>query len=84
MAKYEFSLVLEGNIELTDEIADELFASGCSDGSPGTCDGIFVIDFHREAPSLEAAIQSAVADVERAGYQIARVELDAHSVPQTA
>lgn len=81
MAKYEFTLVLNGSLELTDEIADELFAAGCDDGTPGTCDGEFLIDFHRSAQSLEAAIQSAVADVERAGYQIERVQLDAHAVP---
>jgi hypothetical protein len=84
MAKYEFSLVLEGDIELTDEIADELFSAGCSDGSPGTSEGVFVIDFHRQAASLEAAIRTAVADVERAGYRVARVEMDAHAVPQSA
>lgn len=84
MAKYEFSLILEGSLELTDEIADELFAAGCSDGSPGACDGVFTVDFRRQSASLEAAIQTAVADVERAGYRVARVEMDAHAVPQPA
>jgi hypothetical protein len=82
MTCYDFTLVLKGDLELTEEIADELFAAGCDDGTPGTCEGEFSIDFHREAASLEAGIRSAVADVERAGYQVARVELDAHSIPE--
>src|SRR6056297_933776 len=58
MKKYEFSLVLKGPLELTEEIADRLFECGCDDGTPGTCHGLFAVDFHREAESLEAAINS--------------------------
>ena len=29
MAKYEFALILKGQYELTEEIADELFEAGC-------------------------------------------------------
>jgi hypothetical protein len=36
MRKYEFSLVVKGPLELTEEIADELFEAGCDDGTPGT------------------------------------------------
>ena len=84
MAKYEFSLILSGDLELTEEIADELFAAGCDDGTPGRFDGEFVVTFHRTADSLEAAIRSAVADVERAGHQVERVEMDAHAMPEAA
>lgn len=80
MKKYEFRVTLRGNAELTDEIADDLFAAGCSDGSPGTCDGVFAIDFRHQSPSLEAAICSSVADVERAGYRVAHVALDRHAL----
>jgi hypothetical protein len=58
-----------------------LFASGCDDGTPGTCNGVFSIDFHREAPSLEAAIQSAVKNVQAAGYEVERVEIEAAAIP---
>ena len=63
MNKYEFTLILKGSPELTEEIADELFEAGCDDGTPGTCNGVFSIDFHREADSLEAAINSAIKNV---------------------
>ncbi|MEX2142709.1 MAG: hypothetical protein WD894_25870 [Pirellulales bacterium] len=84
MTKYSFTLILAGDLELTEEIADELFAAGCDDGTPGTCNGVFSIDFHREAPSLEAAIQSTIANVKSAGYEVERVEIDAEAIPQTA
>ena len=79
MSKYDFTLILTESLELTDDLADALFAAGCDDGTPGTCNGIFSIDFHREAISLEEAIRSAIADVKTAGYQVARVEIEAEA-----
>ena len=84
MAKYEFTLVLKGAPELTEEIADRLFESGCDDGSPGTCDGVFSIDFHRTASTLEEAINSAIGNVKSAGYEVERVEIEAEAMSQTA
>ncbi|MGH8548734.1 MAG: hypothetical protein ACRERU_09085 [Methylococcales bacterium] len=77
MTKYEFTLILSETLELTEEMADELFEAGCDDGTPGTCEGVFSIDFHREASSLEEAIQSAIANVGSAGYEVKRVEMEA-------
>jgi hypothetical protein len=82
MAKYEFTLILKGSPELTDEIADRLFESGCDDGSPGTCDGVFSIDFHRTASTLEEAINSAITNVKSAGHEVERVEIEAGAMPQ--
>jgi len=84
MTKYEFTLILKGSLELTEEIADELFAAGCDDGTPGTCNGIFSIDFHREARSLEEAIRLAIENVKFAGYEVERVEIEAWAMPQPA
>lgn len=84
MTKYEFTLILKGQFELTEEIADELFEAGCDDGTPGTCNGVFSIDFHREANSIEEAIRSAIANVKSAGYEVERVEIEAEAVPQPA
>jgi hypothetical protein len=82
MHKYDFTLILGEPLELTDDIADALFAAGCDDGTPGTCNGVFSIDFHREAASLEAAMRSAIEDVRTAGYEVARVEIEAEAVTQ--
>lgn len=84
MTKYEFTLILKGPLELTEDIADELFEAGCDDGTPGTREGVFSIDFHREAGSLEEAIRSAIRDVKTAGYQVERVEIAAEAMPQPA
>ncbi|MCA9147370.1 MAG: hypothetical protein KDB05_31550 [Planctomycetales bacterium] len=84
MNKYEFSLILKGSAELTEEIADELFEAGCDDGTPGTCNGVFSIDFHREADSLEAAINSAIKNVKTAGYDVEHVQIEAGAMPQPA
>jgi len=84
MTKYEFTLILKGPLELTEEISDELFEAGCEDGTPGTCNGVFSIDFHRESNSLEEAIRSAIANVKLAGYEVERVEIEAEAVPQPA
>jgi hypothetical protein len=82
MTKYEFTLILKGPLELTEKVADELFEAGCDDGTPGTCNGVFSIDFHREATSLEEAIRSAIANVKSAGYEVERVEIETEAVPQ--
>jgi hypothetical protein len=79
MKTYEFDVVLKGAIEVTDDQADALFAAGCDDGTPASCNGLAWVHFDREAPSLEAAIQSAVAQVQSAGFGVAKVELDANA-----
>jgi hypothetical protein len=84
MVTYEFTLILANAPELTLEISDSLFEAGCDDGSPGMCDGVFSIDFHRVAPSLETAIGSAIADVAKAGLTVERVEIRAGSLPISA
>lgn len=80
MTKYDFTLVLSGDAELTDDLADRLFAAGCDDGSPGMCGGIVSIDFHRTADSFESAIRSAIANVVLAGCTVVRVESDAEAM----
>jgi hypothetical protein len=80
--KYDFTLILQDRHELTEEIADQLFAAGCDDGTPGTAGGLLLIDFHREAGSLETAIQSAIENVKSVGYCVERVEIEAEAVPQ--
>jgi hypothetical protein len=82
MTKYEFTVVLKGDHELTEEMADALYEAGCDDGTAGTCDGVGSIDFHREAESLEAAIRSAIANVQKAGYLVDHVVIGADAMLQ--
>jgi hypothetical protein len=84
MTTYDFSLILKGSLELTEEIADRLFDCGCDDGTPGTCENVFSIEFQREANSLEEAIRSAIGNVESAGYEVQRAEIAAEEMRQPA
>ena len=76
---YEFHLILKESTEITEELADRLFDAGCDDGTPGTFCGVPYISFHREAGSLELAIRSAVADVQKAGCVVERLQIDRDS-----
>ena len=82
MTKYKFTLILKGQLELTEKISDELFKAGCDDGTPGICNGVLSIDFHREGNSMEAAIRSAIANVESAGYEVEKAEIAPEAMPQ--
>jgi hypothetical protein len=70
---FEFRLILAGVTELTPDLADALYQV-FDDGTAGSCAGLVAIDFHREGPSFQEAVQSAIADVRKAGQELARVE----------
>ncbi len=76
---YEFNVILKEGTEITEELADELFEAGCDDSTPGTFCGTPYISFSREADSLESAIRSAVADVQKAGCVVERVQIERDS-----
>lgn len=52
-----------------------LWDAGCDDSSPGIHNGIPCVHFDREADSLTAAINSAVAAVRSTGAIVTRVEI---------
>ena len=84
MPQYQFNIIV-GTSPLTDdqilEVADGLAAAGCLDASVrGHALGLELL-FTREADSLQAAITSAVRDVERAGYSVLKVELARETIP---
>jgi hypothetical protein len=75
MSEYSFTLVIDGVLE--DETLDELFETGADDATFGSVDGAHYADFDREAPTLSAAISSAIADIESVpGLRVRRVEPD--------
>ena len=87
---YHFSLVLSDceNVvnDMTQEaflkLSDAIFDAGCDDASPGIIGGEVVIDFDREGESLRKAVQSAIRQVEQAGYRVAEVRPEDYSVFQ--
>lgn len=80
MKTYQFDVVLKDTTEVTDDQANVLFSAGCDDGTPASCNGVAWIHFDREAGSLEEAIGSAVAQLQAAGFQVSKVELEADAV----
>lgn len=80
MERHEFQLVLAGVDEMTEGVSSALYEAGCDDGTPFSAGGVAAVGFTREAESLEEAVRSAIADVERAGYTVDRVESADESV----
>jgi hypothetical protein len=72
---YKFEVILAAHEIMTVELGDALVAAGCDDSTTGTCDGEAFVAFDRDAPSLEDAIRSALADVRKAGVEPAEVRL---------
>lgn len=75
MKTYEFDVVLKAVTEITDDQAEQLFAAGCDDGTPASCNGVAWVHFDREAISLEEAIRLAVSQTQAAGFVVSKVEL---------
>jgi hypothetical protein len=71
---YSFTLTLAGIDELTIEIGDALYAV-IDDGFLHSDGPLVYLDFDREAETLGDAIGSAVKDVERAGFAVARIDV---------
>jgi len=76
MKTYSFTLILAGVDAITSAMADALYEAGCDDSTPGSSDGVVMVDFDRDAENLGAAIGSAIEDVVKAGYRVARVEIE--------
>ena len=76
MTTWEFTAVLSGVEEIRDEWADALYEAGCDDATVGSSCGIAKVSFAREAPSLQEAIRSAIADIQQAGAVVDRVQIE--------
>ena len=74
MTIHHFTLIVDGPDLQDDSLIDALFEAGCDDAAIGRVDGIQYVDFDREAASLDRAILSAVADLERIeGVEVVRI-----------
>ena len=79
MTCYRFVVVLRGLDVIDDDLANALYEAGCDDGSPFSSEGVAAVGFDREADSLESAIRSAVADVQKTGCTVQKVEIESNS-----
>ena len=68
-----FTLEVSGIDPTRDGYEDALFDAGCDDALIAVIDNTLYLDFDQDAPSFEAAVESAKRDVERAGGRVVRV-----------
>ena len=84
MSCYRFSVIVPAPQMPFDEMleaTDALAEAGCTDASVrGHTTGMELL-FERSADSLQAAIASAIDDVERAGYRVSKIELEREAIP---
>lgn len=84
MPSYDFALIIAtGKLSHKKilDATDALGEAGCRDGSLcGHAEGMEIM-FTRSARSLQAAISSAISDVEGAGFRVKRVELEREAIP---
>ena len=79
MRQFRFALIVSAPAMTHEEIldvTDALGEAGCTDASiRGHAEGMELL-FERAGRSLEAAISSAVTDVESTGQRVLRVEME--------
>lgn len=76
MKKYEFSIVASGLDPQADDFERRFYDAGCDDATISFQKGHIIVDFAREADSVDSAICSAIECVEAAGAKVDRVEPD--------
>lgn len=76
MKKYEFTLIASGLDPRADDFESRFFDAGCDDATVSFQKGHILVDFAREADSLEDAIASAVENARQAGATVDRIEPD--------
>src|ERR1700674_2455183 len=76
MKTFEFSIIASGLDPEARDFADRFFNAGCDDATISFHKGHIIVDFAREADSVDGAISSAVECVKKAGAQVDRIEPD--------
>ena len=74
MRTHTFIIVASGLDPEASDFEDRLFEAGCDDATVSLSRGRILLNFAREAKNY--ALASAVADVERAGGRVERIEPD--------
>ena len=79
MNDHRFTFILSGVSEITLELADTLYNATAGDIELNVRDGVAFLEFDRASFSLQAAVTSAISQVQRAGVgaRVVRVESQA-------
>lgn len=76
MKMFEFSIIASGLDPQANDFEARFYDAGCDDALVAFQKGRIILDFAREAETVQEAISSAVDDVRRAGARVERVEPD--------
>jgi transcriptional regulator with XRE-family HTH domain len=76
MKTFEFSIIASGLDPKAEDFADRFFNAGCDDATISFQKGHIIVDFARDADSIDEAICSALDCVEKAGAHVDRIEPD--------
>lgn len=74
--EFEFTIIATGLDPQAEDFEGRFFDAGCDDAIVSFQKGHILVDFAREAASIEEAIASAVENVKEAGATVKRVEPD--------
>ncbi|WP_298128230.1 hypothetical protein [Brevundimonas sp.] len=74
--EFEFTIIATGLDPQAEDFEGRFFEAGCDDAIVSFQKGHILVDFAREASSIEDAIASAVENVRAAGATVERVEPD--------
>jgi hypothetical protein len=75
MSTLEFSLIVSGPDPQADDFASRFYEAGCDDALVSFQGGWIVVDFAREAESLQSAVASAIQAVQSIGAAVERIEV---------
>jgi hypothetical protein len=76
MKTFEFSIIASGLDPSADDFESRFYDAGCDDALVAFQHGHIIVDFSREAASIDEAITSAVENVKTAGATVERIEPD--------
>jgi hypothetical protein len=76
MTTFEFTIIASGLDHEADNFEDRFFEAGCDDATIAVARGAIILQFAREADTLDSAIQSAISAVKATGASVERVEPD--------
>ena len=74
MQVHEFSVIADGLDPTADDFESRFYEAGCDDATISFQRGVIILDFAREAETLEAARASAIEQVSKVGARVIRVE----------
>lgn len=74
MKTYEFSIIASGLDQQSEDFDSRFYNAGCDDATVSFQKGHIIVDFARDAESIDDAIASAVECVIAAGATVERVE----------